>query len=145
MPFRKIFGFICVPTDNFIINKRSPTPEQLKKWELYSTIYQGLEDAFFQNISQLLPQEEIDRMLQKEFVDLLPQFLPEQIVQRSVVENKPLTEYILDKALQGPTKDLEDNIQLHSAAEADCDFFITRDRQLLALGYFGKTKITNRP
>jgi len=56
-----------------------------------------------------------------------------------------LTKAILDKSLESPTSDLEDNIQLHSAAEADCDFFITRDRQLLALGYFGKTKITNRP
>ena|SRR3989338_2084314 len=53
----------------------------------------------------------------------------------------PLTEYILDKALQGPTKDLEDNIQLHSAAEADCDIFLTNDSKLLKLKFFGKTEI----
>lgn len=50
---------------------------------------------------------------------------------------------ILDKALTGPTLDLEDNIQLHSAAGAASDFFLTKDQQLLSLGYFGKTKITS--
>lgn len=53
----------------------------------------------------------------------------------------PLTKYILDKALVGPTKDLEDNIQLHSAAEADCDIFLTADQQLLKMKFFGKTEI----
>jgi len=50
---------------------------------------------------------------------------------------------ILKRALLGPTKDLEDNIQLHSAAEVDCDIFLTSDKDLLKLGYFGKTKITD--
>lgn len=48
---------------------------------------------------------------------------------------------ILNKALEGPTNDLEDNIQLHSAAEADCDIFLTADARLLKLKYFGKTAI----
>lgn len=54
----------------------------------------------------------------------------------------PLTKFILDKALFGPTVDLEDNIQLHSAAEADCDIFITNDKKLLNLKFFGKTRIS---
>ena len=53
----------------------------------------------------------------------------------------PLTEHILNKALEGPTKDLEDNIQLHSAAEADCDLFLTNDAKLLDLTFFGKTRL----
>ena len=53
----------------------------------------------------------------------------------------PLTKDILDKALEGPTNDLEDNIQLHSAAEAECDVFLTNDKKLLDLKFFGKTKI----
>lgn len=53
----------------------------------------------------------------------------------------PLTKYILDKALTGPTNDLEDNIQLHSAAEADCDVFLTADSKLLKLKFFGKTEV----
>lgn len=52
-----------------------------------------------------------------------------------------LSQDILDKALVGPTKDLEDNIQLHSAIKADCDIFLTYDAQLLKLGFFGKTEI----
>jgi predicted nucleic acid-binding protein len=48
---------------------------------------------------------------------------------------------ILDRALQNPTDDLEDNIQLHSAIAADCDFFLTFDQKLLKLKFFGKTKI----
>lgn len=48
---------------------------------------------------------------------------------------------ILEKALIGPTKDLEDNIQLHSAAEAECDLFLTSDIKLLDLKFFGKAQI----
>ena len=63
----------------------------------------------------------------------------------NLLQNKlgivPLTKFTLDKALQGPTKDLEDNIQLHSAAEADCDIFLTLDKDLLNIKYFGKTQI----
>lgn len=55
----------------------------------------------------------------------------------------PLTKYILDKALEGPTADLEDNIQLHSAAEAECDLFLTEDKKLLGLKFFGKTQIVS--
>ncbi len=50
-------------------------------------------------------------------------------------------ERICSKALQNPTTDFEDNVQLHSAAEADCDFFLTNDKQILNLKFFGKTKI----
>jgi len=48
---------------------------------------------------------------------------------------------ILNKALIGPTKDLEDNIQLHSASEAECDLFLTSDAKLLNLKFFGKVRI----
>ena len=51
------------------------------------------------------------------------------------------SESILDNALDGPTKDLEDNIQLHSAAEAECDLFLTEDKKLLNMKFFGKCKI----
>lgn len=47
------------------------------------------------------------------------------------------------KALTGPTLDFEDNVQLHSAAEAECDLFLTEDRKLLNLKFFGKTRIVN--
>lgn len=53
----------------------------------------------------------------------------------------PLTKYILNKALEGPTAGLEDNIQLHSAAEAECDFFLTSDKKLLNMKFFGKTQV----
>jgi predicted nucleic acid-binding protein len=52
-----------------------------------------------------------------------------------------LSKFILDKSLQGPTSDLEDNIQLHSAAEAECDYFLTSDEKILRMKFFGKTKI----
>lgn len=48
---------------------------------------------------------------------------------------------ILEKSLSGPTKDLEDNIQLHSATEADCEVFLTNDSKLLAMKFFGKVQI----
>lgn len=52
-----------------------------------------------------------------------------------------LTSTILNLATQGPTTDLEDNIQLHSAAEAECDYFLTSDASLLKMKFFGKTRI----
>jgi hypothetical protein len=53
----------------------------------------------------------------------------------------PLAQNTLEKSLEGPTKNLEDNIQLHSAAEAECDYFLTNDKSLLKMKFFGKTKI----
>ncbi len=54
-----------------------------------------------------------------------------------------LTVFIVENALTGPTPDLEDNIQLHSAAEAECDYFFTSDKKLLAMKFFGKTKVVD--
>lgn len=48
---------------------------------------------------------------------------------------------ILQIALLGPTDDLEDNIQLHSATNADADFFVTLDKKLLDMKFFGKAQI----
>lgn len=53
----------------------------------------------------------------------------------------PFDESITNSSLVGPTNDLEDNIQLHSAAEADCDIFLTSDAKLLNLKFFGKVQI----
>ena len=47
------------------------------------------------------------------------------------------------RALQGPTSDFEDNVQLHSAANAECDIFLTEDKKLLDMKFFGKIKIAN--
>jgi len=55
-----------------------------------------------------------------------------------------LDQKILDKALQGPTADLEDNIQLHSAVEAECDYFLTQDKKLLAMKFFGKVTLVSK-
>ncbi len=53
------------------------------------------------------------------------------------------SEDILTRALIGPTADFEDNVQLHSAAEAECDTFLTKDKQLLDMKFFGKVKLGN--
>lgn len=53
-----------------------------------------------------------------------------------------LSQEILTRGLIGPTKDLEDNIQLHSAAESECDIFLTSDEKLLKMKFFGKVQIT---
>lgn len=50
---------------------------------------------------------------------------------------------IAKKALVGPTNDFEDNVQLHSAAEADCDIFLTEDKKLLDMKFFGKVRINS--
>lgn len=48
---------------------------------------------------------------------------------------------ITHKSLLGPTSDMEDNLQLHTAVTGACDIFITRDQKLLQLKYFGKMEI----
>lgn len=55
----------------------------------------------------------------------------------------PLTQRIAINALNGPTPDFEDNVQLHSSSEGNCDFFLTNDKKLLKLKFFGKTEIAS--
>lgn len=70
-----------------------------------------------------------------------------RIPNKKVIEQKEkfqiveFSEDILNLALQGPTDDFEDNVQLHSAVASDCDVFLTGDRALLNMKFFGKTKI----
>lgn len=61
--------------------------------------------------------------------------------QRDKFQVIDFSEDLLDKALNGPTKDFEDNVQLHSAANGECDFFLTGDKELLNMKFFGKAQI----
>lgn len=60
-----------------------------------------------------------------------------------IISTIPLNDSLFKYSLTGPTNDLEDNIQLHSAVEANCDIFLTNDKKLLKMVYFGKTKIVS--
>lgn len=51
---------------------------------------------------------------------------------------------IVATSLLGPTTDFEDNVQLHSAVEAECNIFLTNDVKLLNLKFFGKTRIDSK-
>ncbi len=62
-------------------------------------------------------------------------------VQRSKFQLVDFSENILERALDGPTNDFEYNVQLHSAALSECNFFLTEDRKLLDMKFFGKTQI----
>src|SRR5713226_9647799 len=46
------------------------------------------------------------------------------------------SEDVVTRAMQGPTSDFEDNVQLHSAANAECDLFLTEDKKLLDMKFF---------
>ena len=72
--------------------------------------------------------------------------VPNSIIQKNIASFIPidLDKNIISLALQGPTNDLEDNIQLQSASDASCDYFLTRDKKLLKLKYFGKTQIVSK-
>jgi predicted nucleic acid-binding protein len=54
-----------------------------------------------------------------------------------------LSDDVVTRALQGPTADFEDNVQLHSAADTDCTLFLTADKKLLEMKFFGKVKLAN--
>jgi predicted nucleic acid-binding protein len=53
------------------------------------------------------------------------------------------TNKILSNAMEGPTPDVEDNIQLHSALSVGCEYFMTNDRNLLKMKNFRKIKIVS--
>jgi predicted nucleic acid-binding protein len=55
-----------------------------------------------------------------------------------------LSEAIVMRSLQGPTGDFEDNVQLHSAADADCQIFLTADKKILHMKFFGKMIIAQK-
>ncbi len=63
------------------------------------------------------------------------------IMQKDKFQLVDFAKNILERAMQGPTNDFEDNVQLHSAAEGECDIFLTEDKKLLNLKFFGKVKI----
>lgn len=65
------------------------------------------------------------------------------LAQKEIFQIVEFSEDILDRSLKGPTNDFEDNVQLHSAAEAECDYFLTADKKLLDMKFFGKTQITS--
>lgn len=71
--------------------------------------------------------------------------LPNEIViaQKEKFQIVDFSKEILEKATTGPTNDFEDNVQLHSAAEADCDIFLTEDKKLLDMKFFGKVRINS--
>jgi len=60
---------------------------------------------------------------------------------RLEIEFVPMNSEIVRSALEGPTADFEDNVQLYSAAEAECDYFLTNDGDLVDTKSFGKVRI----
>ena len=54
--------------------------------------------------------------------------IPEILLDVNLVN---FTHDITKKALLGPTEDFEDNVQIHSASDAECDIFLTEDKKLL--------------
>lgn len=63
------------------------------------------------------------------------------VAQKDKFQIVEFSESILETALDGPTPDFEDNVQLHSAAHSDCEMFVTSDKKLLSLKFFGKLQI----
>jgi predicted nucleic acid-binding protein len=55
-----------------------------------------------------------------------------------------LNKKIIKDAMIGPTDDFEDNVQLHSAVVGECDYFLTLDKKLLRMKYFGKMRISDK-
>jgi hypothetical protein len=72
--------------------------------------------------------------------------IPNKILKQlfSVLTSVEMDKIIVKKAMVGPTDDFEDNVQLHSAVVGDCDYFLTMDKKLLKMKYFGKMRISDR-
>gem|GEM_PF-2186769 len=61
-----------------------------------------------------------------------------------VITSIEMDNVIVNKAMAGPTDDFEDNVQLHSAVIGDCDYFLTIDKKLLKMKFFGKMRICDK-
>ena len=110
---------------NFYIDIVYRKPEVLKDFKNSKLYYSPLSThILFYALKIKVPSEKIFKITKK-------------------FKSVDLSFELLEKALDGPTDDLEDNIQLHSGSEAECDYFLTSDEKLLKMKYFGKTKITN--
>ena len=113
----------------------------------------GLSDKIFTSMGLSKPEVRLQFLHHEVYYSSFPHILfyvlhlkvPDPIVTSVLKEFGPIdfTSSILEKALNGPTKDMEDNIQLHSAAESECDYFLTNDKKLLAMTYFGKTRMVS--
>jgi predicted nucleic acid-binding protein len=77
---------------------------------------------------------------------LLKKKIPDEIFEKIVGRFKlvDLDNSMVKKALRGPTSDFEDNVQLYSAVAGECDYFLTLDKKLLKMKYFGKMRICDR-
>lgn len=65
------------------------------------------------------------------------------LLQREKFQLVDFSEIIMEKALHGPTNDFEDNVQMHSSTQAECDIFLTEDKKLLDLIFFGKMRLNS--
>lgn len=112
---------------NFLIqfySKKPPIdPVVFEKYDLFVSTLSYHILAYLQKI----------KIPNKELIELMDGFLVVDFEQK-----------ILKLALSGPTSDLEDNVQLHCAAEAGCDYFLTHDQKLLNMKFFGKAAIVSR-
>jgi len=72
--------------------------------------------------------------------------MPQEDVLNGLYHFVPIsyTPEIMKSALLGPTKDFEDNVQLHSSVEANADYFLTQDQDLLKMIFFGKMKMVSK-
>lgn len=114
-----------------------------------------LDANYFIGLANRTPETEVDILDgQKGYISALSCHILCYVNKIKIPDNKirsfaedfliiNLSDSIVQKAFDGPTIDMEDNIQLHSAAEAECDYFLTSDKKLLAMKFFGKAKIVN--
>ncbi|MEK9143421.1 MAG: hypothetical protein AAB481_02220 [Patescibacteria group bacterium] len=114
-----------------------------------------LDANYFIGLANRTPETEVDILDgQKGYISALSCHILCYVNKIKIPDNKirsfaedfliiNLSDSIVQKAFDGPTIDMEDNIQLHSAAEAECDYFLTSDKKLLAMTYFGKTKVVS--
>ncbi|MFZ2153068.1 MAG: hypothetical protein WAV41_03345 [Microgenomates group bacterium] len=77
---------------------------------------------------------------------ILKMKIPDEMLNKIVNRFKvvDLDKNVVEKSLLGPTDDFEDNVQLYSGLEGECDYFLTMDKKLLRMKYFGKMKICDK-
>ena len=63
------------------------------------------------------------------------------IMQKLRIKAVNFSAEITEKALNGPTLDFEDNVQLQSANEAGCDYFLTNDKKMWGKKFFQGMKV----
>ena len=107
--------------------KPAATTAEIEKAKLFNEIRTGLGQAFEENIAKLLPVEDADNLLRKEFEELLPEFIPKKTIKKAIAEGKLLTDFVNERDFSNMTAKLSEKFGAAVSGKAGVEGFNSPD------------------